>query len=213
MSTRTKTERIQVGSWTLRTRQAEAEPVRLLLLLHGWTGDEDSMWVFVRKLSPNYCILAPRGPYPAPQGGNSWREIKPGTWGLPTVDDLRPAAEAIQGLLDLWSTHTGLEVGQIDLMGFSQGAALAYVFAMINPDRVARVAALSGFVPEGAETLITGRSLTGLSFFVAHGSQDNLITVDRARKSVRILEQAGAITTYCEDEVGHKVSSGCLKGT
>jgi hypothetical protein len=38
------------------------------------------------------------------------------------------------------------------------------------------------------------------------------VTVDRARASIEVLEQAGAKVTYCEDDVGHKVSITCLRG-
>jgi predicted esterase len=38
------------------------------------------------------------------------------------------------------------------------------------------------------------------------------VPVGRARASVALLEQAGAQVTYCEDEVGHKVSIPCLHG-
>jgi phospholipase/carboxylesterase len=53
--------------------------------------------------------------------------------------------------------------------------------------------------------------LEGKPFFVAHGTRDETVNVERARASIAILEQAGAIVTYCEDEVGHKVSANCLR--
>jgi predicted esterase len=47
--------------------------------------------------------------------------------------------------------------------------------------------------------------------FVAHGTKDEMVTVERARASMQLLEQAGAEITYCEDEVGHKLSKDCLR--
>jgi predicted esterase len=38
-----------------------------------------------------------------------------------------------------------------------------------------------------------------------------MVTIDRARASIELLEQAGAQVTYCEDEVGHKLSANCLR--
>jgi predicted esterase len=38
-----------------------------------------------------------------------------------------------------------------------------------------------------------------------------MVPIDRARASIKILEEAGAQVTYCEDEVGHKVSVTCLR--
>jgi predicted esterase len=53
--------------------------------------------------------------------------------------------------------------------------------------------------------------LEGKSFFIAHGTKDETVTVDRARASIVLLEQAGAKVTYCEDDVAHKVSLNCLR--
>jgi predicted esterase len=38
-----------------------------------------------------------------------------------------------------------------------------------------------------------------------------MVGIERARAAIKILEQAGAQVTYCEDEVGHKVSVTCLR--
>ncbi|NTW12833.1 MAG: hypothetical protein HGA30_05945, partial [Anaerolineales bacterium] len=48
------TSLIQFNDWTLRVRPATVKPARLLLLLHGYTGDENSMWVFARDLPHHY---------------------------------------------------------------------------------------------------------------------------------------------------------------
>ena len=65
-------------------------------------------------------------------------------------------------------------------------------------------------MPGGTEKLIASRVLDGKPFFVAHGTQDELITVEQARDSIKLLEQAGAQVIFCEAEVGHKVSRDCL---
>jgi predicted esterase len=70
---------------------------------------------------------------------------------------------------------------------------------------------LAGFVPAGLDDYIAQKPLTGKNIFVAHGTQDEMVPIDRARASMELLEQAGATITYCEDEVGHKLSSGCLR--
>jgi phospholipase/carboxylesterase len=53
--------------------------------------------------------------------------------------------------------------------------------------------------------------LKGKPVFVAHGTRDETVTIESARASIEILEQAGAQVTFCEDDVGHKVSAGCLR--
>jgi phospholipase/carboxylesterase len=96
-------------------------------------------------------------------------------------------------------------------MGFSQGAALSNVVACLHPDRVRKAAILAGFMPSGMEEIVAAKPLSGKPVFVTHGTQDNLVPIDRARASMSLLEQAGAHVTYCEAEVGHKVSADCLR--
>ena len=55
----TNTELISLDGWTLRVRPAQTADPRLLVLLHGWTGDENSMWIFAKRLSPAYWMIAP----------------------------------------------------------------------------------------------------------------------------------------------------------
>jgi phospholipase/carboxylesterase len=199
-------------NWTLRVRQPTQAPARLLLMLHGWTGDENSMWVFARNFPTDYRILAPRGLHPAPQGGYSWRPLREGTFGRPSLDDLRDSAEALVRLVDAYAAQGPMDARQFDVMGFSQGAALSNVLNCLHPNRVRKVGILAGFMPSGMEEIVAQKPLAGKRVFVAHGTQDNLVPIDRARASMSLLEQAGAAVTYCESEVGHKVSADCLRG-
>ena len=198
--------------WIFRFQPATAVPSRLLLLLHGWTGDENSMWVFTRKLPAQVAILAPRGLYRAPEGGYTWREIQPGKWGLAGIEEFRPSAEALVRFIDEWSTSSGVFSDQFDLIGFSQGAALAYSLALLHPERIRAMAALSGFMPPGARELLLRRPLAGKPIFVAHGMEDKMVPVEQARKAVALLDGSGARVTYCESDGGHKLSLNCYAG-
>lgn len=210
MPTVIEAELYEFRDWIFRFRPATVVPSRLLVLLHGWTGDENSMWVFASKLPLQEAVLAPRAPYTAPEGGYTWCEIQTGTVGLPTLDDLRPSVEGLIGFIDDWSRTAGMNANQFDLVGFSQGAALSYTLALIHPERIRVLAMLSGFIPVGAEDLLAKHPLAGKPVFIAHGRQDNMIPVEQARRTVTLLDGAGARVTYCESEDGHKVSAACL---
>jgi phospholipase/carboxylesterase len=205
------TELIEYGEWTLRVRAAVSQPARLLLLVHGWTGDENSMWVFARDLPPDEWVLAPRAPYVTEPGGYSWRPNADGDSDRPSLDLLRPAIQILMKLVDSYAASSGVDASRFDVLGFSQGAALASLLGMLHPGRIRKLGILAGFVPRGAQQLIARRPLEGKKVFVAHGTQDTLVPVERARRSVEMLEQAGAQVTYCEAEVGHKVSVDCMR--
>ncbi|GAB4448969.1 MAG: alpha/beta fold hydrolase [Anaerolineales bacterium] len=202
---------IQFNGWTLRVRQAAVRPARLLLLLHGYTGDENSMWVFAKDLPRYYWMVAPRAPHPAEMRGYSWRPLQPGTFGRPSLEELIPQAEALIRLVDAYQASAGIEAPDFDVMGFSQGGAMSNVLAFLYPQRIRKMGILAGFVPSGLDVYARNHPLEGKRVFVTHGTRDDMVPIDRARASVAVLEQAGAQIVYCEDEVGHKVSLNCLR--
>ena len=201
---------ITVDNCVMRIRQPEGVgPFPVVLMIHGWTGDENSMWIFSTRFPKNALLIAPRGLYSTVGSGYSWypKLNKP----LPWVDDLVPAAQKLFGTITNQSFPAG-DFSALHLVGFSQGAALAYTMTMMNPERVASLAGLSGFLPDGASAWLQDSRLQGLPVFIAHGTQDDRVPVERARISVAQLEQAGAKVTYCEDDVGHKLSARCFHG-
>jgi phospholipase/carboxylesterase len=184
-----------------------------MLLIHGLTGDENSMWVFARNLSSDYWIVAPRAPHVSgiELGGYSWRPSADEAEDRPGLEQLRDSAEVLIRLVDEYAGSAGIEASMFDVMGFSQGGAMASVLTFLYPHRIRKAAILAGFVPGGLEELLSRRPLDGKPFFVAHGTKDETVTVERARASIEILERAGAQVTFCEDDVGHKVSATCLR--
>jgi phospholipase/carboxylesterase len=204
-------ETIEFNGWTLRVRPSDSVTPRLLVLIHGWTGDENSMWVFTRRFSPDYWMIAPRAPHASESTGFSWRPLEEGTFGRPSLESLNSSAEALIQMIDEYAASVKLDAAQFDAIGFSQGAAVVTALGSLYTQRVRKMGVLAGFVPYQFETIVETRPLEGKHIFVAHGTQDQIITVDRARTSMTLLEQAGATITYCEDEVGHKLSSKCLR--
>jgi len=199
---------VEVEDMVFRVKPPQGPgPHPVLLLLHGLTGDENIMWVFTGRLPQNLYMIAPRAFHPAPGGGYSWLED---SGSRPWVDDLRPAAERLLGALTA-ENFPGADFGRMSLLGFSQGAALTFSIGLLFPARAAALAGLAGFIPEGAPALARNRPLRGKPAFVAHGTKDETIPVERAREAVRVLEEAGAQVTYCEDEVGHKLSARCFR--
>ena len=200
----------QTSDWVIRQQSPPGDgPHRVILLLHGWTGDENSMWVFTPRMPKNAFLIAPRGLYLSPLGGYAWHPDLENA--IPWVDDFRSAVDALQEILTPACFPTA-DFSNLSVVGFSQGAALAYSIALLFPHRVRTVVGLSGFMPDGAEALARNRPLLGKPVFVAHGRQDDLVPITRARQAVDLLEQAGAQVSYCEDDVGHKLSLSCFRG-
>lgn len=206
----TKIQTLHIGDWFVNQHLPEGVgPFPVILLLHGWTGDENSMWVFSSRMPIGAMLLFPRGFYPSPLGGYGWHPYSTRVW--PTIDDFYPALKRLLELLT--PDHFPMaDFSHLHLVGFSQGAALAYTFALLEAERIVSFAGLSGFLPDGTESIGLGDGLQAKPAFIAHGDQDDVVPVDRARKAVEFFQKAGVQVTYCEDEVGHRLSANCFRG-
>ncbi len=160
------TSLISFGNWTLRIRESSRPSSRLLLMIHGFTGDENSMWVFGRDMPEQYWIVAPRALYPGQPGGFSWRPPQYENLDQLSLDQLSNSVEALIHLVDEYSASVSLDAGSFDVMGFSQGGAMSSVLAFLYPQHVHKVGILAGFVPSGLENLVLQRPLEGKPFFV-----------------------------------------------
>jgi len=196
--------------WIVRVRPPTETPSgRAALLLHGWTGDETVMWIFARALPPNVWIFAPRGPISA-SPGYGWSAVRHQKLLAAYQDFTTPAAQLVEQV-DHWLWLYGLTRGALDVMGFSQGAALAYTLLADYPTRIARLAALAGYLPSGAADQFDRASLADKPVLIAHGSHDETVPIQSARDAADALSHTGVKLTYCEDPVGHKLGAGCMK--
>lgn len=195
-------------NWTLRVRPGTSKKV--LLLLHGWTGNEDSMTIFIKNFPEDYWIVCPRAPYPAIPSGYSWRmPASKGTW--PTLEMFRPSVDALIGMIDRWSVANGLDASGFDAAGFSQGGAMTFTLGVLYPGKVRKMGILSGFAPDGAAQVLSSSLLAKKNIFVSHGVMDEMVPIIMAESAIQILKNAGAQVTYCRSDVGHKLSADCLK--
>lgn len=202
---------LQIGDWVLKARVPDGEgPHQVILMVHGWTGDERSMWVFAPRLPQSALLVAMRAPYVSKHpryGGYSW--VADRAEGFSRLADFSPALEAFNGLLDELPNTLQGDFNRFGLIGFSQGAAFCFAYSLDKRPRVLRLASLAGFMPEGAEDQVADRPLDGLPVFIAHGVLDETVPVARAQQAAKIAKAAGAGVEYCTSETGHKIGAEC----
>jgi phospholipase/carboxylesterase len=95
---------------------------------------------------------------------------------------------------------------RIVLAGFSQGGAIVLQTALRFPERLAGVLALSTYLPIAAK-LAAERSEANhdLPIFMAHGQYDDIIPIDRARKSRDFLVGLGYNVEWHDYPMPHSV--------
>jgi phospholipase/carboxylesterase len=86
----------------------------------------------------------------------------------------------------------GIEASKIVIAGFSQGGAIALQTALRFPERLAGVLALSTYLPLAGKLEAERSPVNGETpIFMAHGTYDDVIPLQRADDSRRALEKLG----------------------
>lgn len=188
-----------------RTRQPASgtAPYPALLMVHGWLGDENSMWAFSTALPTNAFIVSVRAPF-ATENGFGW--TLPGE-----ADSFERGLAALHEFVNQFPAQYSVDPNAITLMGFSQGAAMCYALTLQHPELVHATAALAGFLPEQARPWATPNRLQGKPVFIAHGTEDPTVSVEEARKARDVLAGCGANITYHESSSAHKLSAQAMR--
>ena len=184
-------------------RESSEADAPLVILLHGLSGDEDVMWGLEPVIPRLAYSVSPRAPYAFAGGGFSWVDPAEGA-----DTPLQAYAGSARRLADLVTAarHRAGDRSLV-LMGFSQGAALALAGVAFGQLAPSAIVAMAGLLPPGDLS-----AWPGVPVYWGHGLRDELVPIERARRDVARLEQAGAAVTYCETGVGHKLGAECLKG-
>ncbi|HWQ04763.1 MAG TPA: alpha/beta fold hydrolase [Longilinea sp.] len=197
--------------WIVRVQPpADPKSQHAMLMLHGWTGDENVMSIFGQSVPEFYWLISPRGPVNAEPSGFGW--LGGDSLKNARYSDYAVVTDELDLQVDHWIDYLRISTESLDIMGFSQGGALALCYLLRHPDRIRRAACLAGFLPPNAEKVLHPQSLSGKTVLIAHGSLDKTVPIEQANLAATALRSAGAEVVFCQDEVGHKLGSGCYKG-
>lgn len=181
--------------------------VPLLLLLHGYGSDENDLFSFASELPEHYFIISARAPIPMQPYGNAWYAISIDYDGVKTSDN--EAAKESRDLIATFITEAvqeyDLDPFNVTLLGFSQGTILSYAVALSYPEKVKNVIGLSGYINEEIINLQSSASYAHLNIYNSHGTVDQVIPIDAARKTPGYLSNLGIEGTLSEFPVGHGV--------
>ena len=185
----------------------------LLLLLHGYGSNEEDLFSFAKELPDEYYVISARAPYDMMYKSYAWYAINfdADENKFSDIGQAQQSRDLIANFIDELVTNYAVDAQNVTLIGFSQGAILGYAVALSYPEKVQRLVAMSGYLnveiavdnfkdnefnPEGS----------GLKIFASHGTVDQVIPVDWARKSIPVIESFGIPIVYKEYPVGHGVA-------
>ncbi len=185
------------------------ENAPLLIMCHGYGSDENDLFSFASELPKDLFIISLRAPYTMQPYGNAWYAInfdaEKGKWS--DNEQAKQSVNLISEFIDYACKNYPVNSKNVTLLGFSQGTILSYAVALNYPKKVKNIVALSGYVNEAIlPKKIEQGDVAHLNFFCSHGSVDQVIPVDWARKAPEFLKALNINYVYSEYPVGHGVA-------
>ncbi|MEZ4797776.1 MAG: alpha/beta hydrolase-fold protein [Flavobacteriaceae bacterium] len=185
------------------------EDAPVLIMFHGYGSDENDLFSFASELPKELFIISVRAPYPMHPFGNAWYAINFDAEQNKWSDDKQAKAsrDKISHFIDEVINYYPIDKNKVSLLGFSQGTILSYSVALSYPEKVKNVIALSGYInldiiTDGFEN----KDLSNLNFYCSHGSVDQVIPIEWARRTPEILNKLKVKHVYEEFPVGHGVA-------
>lgn len=180
-----------------------------IVMLHGFGSDENDLFSFSSELPDYYAVISLRAPIRLQPYGNAWYNIYFNQPQGKFSDDKQAVAsrDLISKCLDQIIEKYQVDEKNITLLGFSQGTILSFAVALSYPQKVKNVIGLSGYIHEDIlKENFRSNNFDHLNIYTSHGSVDEVIPVEWARKSKSFLEDLGISCTYSEFPVGHGVA-------
>lgn len=179
----------------------------LVVALHGNGGDA---FGFAPSFAPlaaaSFFVAVPQGEYPRTGGGYSWFDPSPdrGTWALHDAHTVATVVALVDAL------RSRYHIGKVFILGFSQGASLAYLTGLLDPSLVSGVIAISGDLPpiDTAGAIVRAPDVAAartVRIFVARGTEDPYVSRRAFLGQRDFFASHGFAVTAFEFPGGHDV--------
>ena len=181
----------------------------LLLLIHGYGSNEQDLFSFAEELPETHYVISVRAPFDLQYGSYAWYAINfdADENKFSDLNQAKKSRDLLVQFIDELIEKYPIDSNNITLIGFSQGSILSYAVALSYPKKIRKVVAFSGYL--NADMILPGiekRDFSQLKIFASHGTQDQVIPVEWARKTKPFLDQLGIENIYREYPIGHGIS-------
>ena len=184
----------------------------LLVLLHGIGSNELAMASLASSFDGRFIVVSPRAPITLEPFAFAWFHMT-FTDERPIVDleEVEASRVRLVRFLDEAVTAYGADRDRVFLAGFSQGCVPALATLLENPELVAGVVCMSGFLPPE----LLGRRgpdarLRDKPVLVIHGSSDATLVPKLGREMYEALRSSSVAAEFLAVEIGHTTTPESL---
>ncbi|WP_246040173.1 alpha/beta hydrolase [Ectobacillus funiculus] len=187
-------------------RPKRVEPDKIypaLFVMHGIGSHEQNMLPLVNGLEEQFYIFSIRGHLKQPPGF-AYFTIQ--GYGKPHREVFDDAIHKLSRFIDYASEQYPLDLSQLYLFGFSQGAILSMTLGLTLGDRIKGIIALSGYIPAFVKDEYNIKSVKQMSLFISHGVMDQVLPYEWGVANYEYFQELGVTVTFKTYQEGHTVS-------
>lgn len=191
----------------------DAMPTASVIWLHGLGADGNDFAPIVKMLNlPNVRFILPHAAYKKVTANNgyemrAWYDVFGFSVGSREDETgIHDSQAYIESLIQR-EIDRGIPARRIVLAGFSQGGAIALHTALRHQQPLAGVLALSTYLPLKASlSKEKSKANQHIPIFMAHGTYDNVISLDTSRISFEVLQAQHYVINWHEYPMAHSVN-------
>jgi phospholipase/carboxylesterase len=193
--------------------ETSANPQRSVVWLHGLGADGNDFAPIVPELDlPDAAIrfVFPHAPMQAVtiNAGmvmRAWYDISDAAIRREDERGVRASQALVEALIER-EKRRGTAASHLVLAGFSQGGAIALHTGVRHPERIAGIMALSCYLPLADKLAAEAEAANrDVPIFMAHGTQDPIVALERATRSRDALQREGYPVVWHEYRMPHSV--------
>jgi phospholipase/carboxylesterase len=196
-------------NYLIKHPKTPTEKAPLLLLLHGYGSNDADLFSFAKELPDEYLVVSAQAPYDMGYGSYAWYAINfdADENKFSDLEQAKSSRDLIVNFINELIENYSIDAEKITLIGFSQGAILSFAVGLSYPEKVSKIVALSGYLnKEILDENYLKNDFSKLKIFQSHGTVDQVIPVDWARKAKPFLDNLNIKTDYKEYPIGHGIS-------
>jgi phospholipase/carboxylesterase len=186
--------------------QAGEKPMPLLIALHGYEGNKESMMALAQKINHNdFLIASVQGPHSffirsqeeprKPRVGFGWMML------YKAAETIDLHHRTLLSVIETVAAEQQVKREEIFLLAFSQASALNYRFTFTHPNLIRGVVAVCGGIPGDWQEDKYHETATDVLIIAGEG--DDIYPIERARTFKEALSRRARTVDFISYPTGH----------
>ncbi len=197
----------------VRLKDSTSENNPAIIFLHGYGSNMQDLDGLSHQFDDTWTTISLQASIPVQFNGWAWAELDYNNLGvLPKPKQMINHYKSVIESIVICISKLNIDPARINLLGFSQGAALAMYCGLMFPKRFSSIVSVCGFLPlDQIKEKIDNNLVKHMNLLMINGRQDSIIPLSLAHTSRDSIRSLGVKPDYKEYDMEHSISYDSLR--